>query len=60
MTQKTNSHLGFQGAVLKLVAALDGEGGGETGGGADVYGLGVGKATAAEGVLVEKIALFPR
>jgi hypothetical protein len=57
---KTNAYLGFEGAVLKLVAALDGEGGGEAGGGTDVNGLGVGKAAAAKGVLVQKIALFPR
>jgi hypothetical protein len=53
------AHLGFEGGVLKLLAALDCEGSFETVRGADVNGVRVGKTTAAEGVLVEKVALFP-
>ena len=53
------THLGFESGVLKLLAVLDCEGGLESVRSADVNGVRVGKTTAAEGVLVEKVALFP-
>lgn len=56
---KSRTHLGLEEGVLKLVAALDSEGCLKPIGSANVHSLGVGKAAAAEGVLVEKVSLFP-
>jgi|LauGreDrversion4_1035100.scaffolds.fasta_scaffold1146765_2 hypothetical protein len=56
---KSRAHLGLEKGVLKLVAALDSEGCLKPVGSANVPSLGVGKAAAAERVLVEKVSLFP-
>jgi hypothetical protein len=56
---KSRAHLGLEEGVLKLVAALDSEGCLKPVGSANVPSLGVGKAAAAERVLVEKVSLFP-
>jgi hypothetical protein len=53
------AHLGFEGAVLELEATLDCKRGRQAGGRADVNCLSVGETTAAEGILVKKVAFFP-
>lgn len=50
------AHLGFEGAVLELEATLDCKRGRQAGGRADVNCLSVGETTAAEGILVKKVA----
>jgi hypothetical protein len=54
------AHLALESAVLKLSAPLDSKRSVKSGGSSDVDSLGVGKTAAAERVLVEKVALFPR
>ncbi len=56
---KSRAYLGLEEGVKKLVAGLDSKGCLKPVGSANVHSLGVGKAAAAEGVLVEKVSLFP-